>query len=206
MSTLAKRYEDRLATALGIIGYGYDLSREDEFVQAGVELVDHAKRAYIGLGELISFKFDMEDVGEDVARANEIYQRYAAAWGVSRSTLVKARVLADKFNEVERPLDASQTLLYEILAGSETPEEAEAGFDMALAEGWGVTEVRLAKALRAEGLVDDWECPALYYHDDGVWIERRDGTRAKVMRRSDNGAEPGMVDLGVFVLRWIARI
>ena len=146
----------------------FNLETEEGFVQAGQVLIEIGRKAFIALGELLAWKVHREGA-TDPEGLTAVIQRYAAAWGTSRSSLMKAYVNVARFEEIERPQDTTPTQTYEILSGAEDPQDAEAGFDTMLSEGWGVREIREAKMLRSLGLTEGWEVPYLFYRDGMLW-------------------------------------
>jgi hypothetical protein len=169
---------------LATLPQGFDLTNEDEFVQAGALLVDHIRVCTIALGELLAWKLRREMAVTDSSR-DQIFGRYAKAWGTSHTSLVRAWVLATKHSSVPRPEDIGPTAQYEILSGSETPEEAEAGFEMATRANMGVEKIREAKMLQSLGLSkrEDWEVPYLYFRDGYIWARASNGDRVRVWKR-----------------------
>jgi hypothetical protein len=170
-----------LRHALGVLPDGLDLTNEDEFVQAGALLVAHIRTCTIALGELLEWKMRQEMAVTDDSR-DKIFGRYAKAWGTSHTSLVRAWVLATKHPEIERPEDIGPTAQYEVLSGSNTPEEAEAGFDAASRFDMGVEKIREAKLLQKLGLnaPDEWDVPYLFYRDGDIWARASDGYEVRV--------------------------
>lgn len=196
----------RTETADTLLVGKYDLDNWEEFIQAGRELIELGRAAFLGLGEIVSYRAEISGAKEDYGKLEQFYHDCAVEWGVSRSSVIKAHVVADKFHEVERPRDVSPTLVYEILSGAKDEEDAEAGFDKALEEGWGVQDVRIAKSLRKAGLTNGWEVPYLYFGDDGaIWAKDSQGNRVKVMRRVRDGNDE-LAELGLVTLRRRANI
>ena len=181
----------------------YRLDVEDQFVQAGQELVTIGRKSFIALGELLSWKIQMEHAFDSTS-ATAILARYSAAWGVSRSNLTKAVVLVSKHPEVAKPADMPQTTAYEIVAGSDTPEAAEAGFSKAVEDGWGVDAVREAKMLMSKGLTENWERPHLHHKDGKVWARSADGTEVWVAEF--NPDLDRLTQGGIALLRYRAHV
>lgn len=188
-----------LATVQTLLPDGIDLYSEDGFVQAGQLLVDIGRQAFIGLGELLAWKVEREQV-RDRAGRDAIVARYAAAWGVSRSNLHKALVNVARFPEIARPEDQTPTATYEVLSGSDSAEEAEAGMQALCEQGWGVKEVREAKALKRQGLTQAWELPYLFFRDNAIWARASDGHEVRVMTRVAD--DDPLVELGVGLVRY----
>lgn len=176
--------------ALELLPEGVDLTNEDEFIQAGVLLVDQINVARIALGELLEWKMWREHATDDESR-DVIFARYAHAWGTSRTSLVKAWVLATKFPEVPRPEDVASTTAYEVLSGSATEQEAQAGMQAVAEYGLGVEKVREAKQLQARGLnkPGEWTVPYLFYRDGDIWARSSDGDEIRVWRADNRDNE-----------------
>lgn len=175
---------------------------EDEFIQRGVDLVQFARTSFRLLGELIDWKFRREGADTDATK-REIVLRYAPEWGVSTSTIWKAWVLACRWPSLPRPEDAPPTLTYEILSGCATEAEAERVLDLALAEGWRVSEAREIKALVAKGALDNWQRVRLT--SNGRTVYATDGERqVPVATLLDNG--DGLAQAGAALLRMRARV
>ena len=169
---------------------GYDLTLEEEFVQAGIDLVDLGRRAFIALGELIAWKIAREQADTHDSRS-AIINRYAAAWGVSRSNLVKSVVSVARFPDVEAPPDIPNTTRYEVVSGAVDERDAEAGMDAVTSNGYNAHEVREIKALRADGVLSsgDWNLPQLECTDDGMIVAKRGGSECIVASRVKEGGE-----------------
>ena len=178
-----------LDTVYALLPEGMDLTREDDFVQAGALLVEQINACTLALGELLAWKLVQEHAGNDASR-DRVFARYAHAWGTSRTTLIKAWVLATRFPEVPRPEDVDRTTAYEVLAGSETPEQAEAGMQAVAALGLSAEKVREAKLLHKEGLSapTDWQVPYFFRRGDDVWA-RQDGEEVLVWKASNQDRE-----------------
>lgn len=188
MTDQVQPYKDRLVVARTLLSFDCDPEIEDHVIEAGKELVALGRAAAVGLGELLSVRAEILNVGTDYGRMNELYKYYAQEWGVSKSTVVKAHVVADKYHDVPRPEGVSHTLVYEILSGAESEDDANAGFDIALSEGWNVMDIRVAKALRAAGLTSGWEVPTMRITEDNdIWARTHDGDWVKVLTRYRNG-------------------
>lgn len=192
-----------LSTVRELLPDGYDLAREEDFIQAGQVLVEIGRKAFLALGELLAWKIARERAEDEPSRTR-IVARYASAWGVSRSNLIKALVLCERFPDVDPPADASPTLAYEIVSGSETAEEAEAGMERATSEGWGAQDVREAKMLRAKGLSEGWERPYLFCRDGFIWA--RNGTGDEVWIAYLNPQLTVAAQAGVALLRYRSRV
>lgn len=170
----------RLINAREMLPDGIDLTNEDEFIQAGAMLVDHINGCMLAIGELLEWKLYHEGARDDLSR-DRIFARYAHAWGTSRVTLIRAWILATKHPDVARPADVSSTAAYEVLSGSETEEEAEAGMQAVAEQGLSAEKVREAKMLQRAGLNEprDWTVPYLFYKDGDIWA--RDSTGDEIM-------------------------
>lgn len=179
---------DVMIHAIQMLPEGMDLTNEDEFVQAGAMLVDQISACMIGLGEMLEWKLSRERAFDDEGR-DRIFSRYAHAWGTSRTTLMKAWVLASKYPDVERPEDVAHTTAYEVLSGSDTPEEAEAGMQAVVQQGLGTEKVREAKALQRDGHNEkgDWSVPFLFYRDGDIWARASDGGEVRVWKAVNEG-------------------
>lgn len=158
-----------------------DLSNEDEFVQIGAILVAHINLAWIAIGELLDWKMRMERAESDVSR-DVVFKRYANAWNTSHTSLVRAWVLATKFPQVDRPEDIPHTTAYEILAHSDTEEDARLGFGAVTENDLRVADVREAAALQRDGYQErgDWTLPTLYYKGDEIWGRTSNGYEVMV--------------------------
>ena len=176
---------------------------EDEFVQRGVELVELARVSFRLLGELIEWKFGVERAeSEETKRA--MIKRYAVCWGMSQSSLWKAWVLIGRFPDLLLPEDASQTLVYEIISGCQTKEEAERVIDLALHEGWTVSEVREMKILRGAGLLDHW-CRLRIGCDGSGTVTVRNGKRSEKCAQLSAESD-GLAAAGAMLLRIRGRM
>lgn len=189
-----------LATVWALLPDGIDLDTEEGFVQAGQMLVDIGRQVFIGLGELLAWKIDREQA-RDMASQEMLLTRYAAAWGVRRSSLIKALVNVTKFPEVPRPEDQVPTATYEVLSGSDTPEEAEAGLQALCENGWTVRHVREAKALKRQGLTV-WRIPRLFYRDEALWTVDEAGHSVVVLMRPPQTRGNTDVDAAVQLVRY----
>jgi hypothetical protein len=192
---------EALATVRSLLPDGVDLHSEDGFVQAGQLLVDIGRQAFIGLGELLAWKIEREQA-QDRAGREQIIARYAAAWGVSRSNLTKALVNVQRFPDVARPQDHTPTLSYEILSGSDSAEEAEAGFDAATANGWGVRQAREAKALKRQGHTELWQLPHLFWRDGAIWARGDEGREVLVMAAVPSVEDDTLIGAAVGLIRY----
>ena len=180
-----------------------EIVTEDEFVQRGVELVELARVSFRLLGELIDWKFKVERAeSEETKRA--MIQRYCVCWGMSQSSLWKAWVLVARFPQLQLPEDTSQTLAYEIISGCQTEEEAERVLDLALNEGWTVSDVREIKTLRGMGLLDRW-CRLRITCGSKGSVTVHDGKRNEVCGKLDLESN-GLASAGVALLKVRARI
>lgn len=185
-----------------VLPAGYDLTREDEFIQAGVHLVQLGRTCLLALGELLAWKLEREGADTDAARS-ELFRRYAGAWGVSLSSLVKAYVSVARFPELPRPEDANNTTVYEVLSGASDEADAEAGFDAVTQQGLTAAGVREVKALRALGLIHGWTLPYLFARDGWVWA--RDGQRQVRVAKLEAEADP-LARAGLQLLRMRGRV
>ena len=183
----------------------FNLALEDDFIQAGQLLVDVGRKAFIGLGELVAWKMCRERA-EDEDSQSAIIARYASAWGVSRSNLVKSVVNVTRFPEVARAEDLPPTVTYEVLSGSGTPEEAETGMQTAIEQGWGSGAVREAKLLKAKGLTPEgeWRRPHLFHRDGVIWMRDEHGEEVWLAKFNPEITE--LVQSGVALLRYRARV
>ncbi|NLF00903.1 MAG: hypothetical protein GX601_07985 [Anaerolineales bacterium] len=183
----------------------YNLALEEEFIQAGQVLLEIGRKAFLGLGELVAWKMARE-CAEDEASRSALIARYANAWGVSRANLVKAVVIVTKFPEVERAEDLPPTVTYEVLSGSASAAEAEAGMRTAIGNGWGAADVREAKLLKARGLTPEgeWQRPQLFCRDNVIWL--RDAAGAEVWLAQLNPELSEIVQRGIALLRYRARV
>lgn len=189
MSTTSTLTEG-LDHALLLLPKGLDLTNEEEFIQAGILLVSIRNQAVIALGELLAWKMARENAGSDESR-DAIFARYAHEWGTSRTSLVRAWVLAVKFPDVERPEDVNWTTAYEVLSGAKTAAEAEAGFEAVTSQGLGVEKVREAKLLQAEGLADgdQWSVPFMFFRGRDIWARSSDGHEVKVWESTEDESD-----------------
>lgn len=185
-----------------VLPAGYDLTREEEFVQAGVHLVQLGRTCLLALGELLAWKLAREHADTDAARS-ELLRRYAGAWGVSLSSLVKAYVSVSRFPGLTRPEDANSTTVYEVLSGAADEADAEAGFDAVAQQGLTAAGVREVKALRALGLIAGWTLPHLFTRDGWVWA-RSDGRQVRVAKLAAD-TDP-LARAGLQLLRMRGRV
>ena len=180
-----------------------EIVTEDEFVQRGVELVELARVSFRLLGELIDWKFKVERAdSEETKRA--MIQRYCACWGMSQSSLWKAWVLVARFPQLQLPEDTSQTLAYEIISGCQTEEEAERVLDLALNEGWSVSDVREIKTLRGMGYLEDWRRLRMVCDKTGV-VTIHDGVQSSECGKL-NLEDVGLSGAGAVLLKVRGRI
>lgn len=203
-------YQGRLVVARQMLTFELDPQNEEHIVAAGREIVAIGKAANVALGELFDVRADILGVREDFERINDLYLHYAREWGVSKAAVIRAHVVACKYHDIPRPEDASQTLVYEVLSGAVDAEDANIGFEIALANGWTVTDVRIAKALRRAGLTDGWESPTMAIDSDNyIWARGSDGAWHRVLQRyydPNNGASEGMVSKVLVALQYRAGI
>lgn len=180
-----------------------EIVTEEEFVQRGVELVELARVSFRLLGELIDWKFRVERAdSEETKRA--MIQRYCVCWGMSQSSLWKAWVLVARFPQLQLPEDTSQTLAYEIISGCQTEEEAERVINLALNEGWSVSDVREIKMLRGMGYLEDWRRLRMVCDKTGL-VTVHDGTQQERCGKLDL-EEIGLAGAGATLLKMRGRV
>jgi hypothetical protein len=146
---------------------GEELS-EEEFVERGRTLAELHRMAGEALGRHIDYKLTGTTADET---RTEILQHYAAEWGISRSTLTRYWVIATRFTDIERPADVADTTIYEALAGTQTPAEAEEALDAVTGHGMGLQELREVKELRGKHGYQTWEPPRLYLRQDRIYVK-----------------------------------
>lgn len=183
-------------------GRNYNLHSEEEFLQAGSDLIALGRTCLLSLGNLLQWKLSVEGITDRAGR-DKILGRYASAWGVGHSTLYKALINVAKHPEIERPQDVSSTLTYEVLAGSETAADAEAGFEAATSNGWNVKQVREVKFIRA--LSDDkadktWMLPALFLDDGCIWA--RNGKKLVKIATLEDVRGDDLTRAGINLIRY----
>ena len=181
---------------------GVNLANEDEFIQAGVDLVTLGRNVVLALGELLLWKLRAERI-TDVESRTALLNRYAGLWGVSAASLQKAYVNVTRFPELPRPEDANSTLTYEILSGARDEVDAEIGFITAIALGYGAAQIREAKFLREHMGMDGWELPTLAY-DAGQFTVKREGVESPILVRSNQDND--LVQQGLALLLYRARV
>jgi len=181
-----------LEMARQVLPEGFDLTIEEDFIQAGALIVENIRFYTVALGELLAWKMYHEGAVSDSDR-ERVFARYAHEWDVSRSTLVKAWVRVAKFPDLDIPEAGAlnNTKLYEIISGSDTVEEAEAGIRAALANDLSTQKIREAKQLQREGLNEhgEWSVPYLFLRDGDIWGRSSDGHEVLVMR-AENRDDP----------------
>lgn len=185
-----------------VLPAGYDLTQEDEFIQAGVHLVHLGRTCLLALGELLAWKLECEGAESDTARSS-LFKRYAGVWGVSLSSLVKAYVNVARFPALPRPEETNSTTVYEVLSGAEDEADAEAGFDAVTQQGLTAAGVREVKVLRSRGLIQGWTLPTLFTRDGWVWA--RDGQRQVRVAKLEPDADP-LAQAGMQLLRMRGRV
>ena len=176
---------------------------EEDFIQRGVDLVELARVSFRLLGELIDWKFKVERAESEESKRAMI-QRYCACWGMSQSSLWKAWVLVGRFPNLQLPEDTSQTLIYEIISGCATEEEADRVLDLALQEGWTVSEVREIKTLRGMGYLEDWRRLRMVCDSKGT-VTVYDGKQNEICGKLDLESN-GLASAGAVLLKVRARI
>jgi len=174
---------------------------EEEFIQRGVDLVATARNSFTLIGELIGYKFAVEGADTEQGR-NAIVGRYAPQWGVSPSTIWKAWVVSSAGIDL-LPEDAPPTLTYEIVSGCANAPEAEQVLDLALERGYTVNDVREVKALRAQGLIEDWNKLRLVHNGNGTIYVDDGQTREPIATLL---ADTDLARAGVALLRMRARV
>ena len=182
----------QLEMAREVLPEGFDLTIEEDFIQAGALIVENIRFYTVALGELLAWKMYQEEAKTDSDR-EKIFARYAYEWDVSRSTLVKAWVRVAKFPDLDIPEAGAlnNTKLYEIISGSDTVDEAEAGIRAAIANDMSTEKIREAKHLQREGLNEpgEWSVPYLFMRDGDIWGRCSDGDEVLVMR-AENRDDP----------------
>jgi len=174
---------------------------EEEFIQRGVDLVAQARNSFTLIGELIGWKFTREGAQTQESRS-AIVRRYAPQWGVSPSTIWKAWVVSSAGIDL-LPEDAPPTLTYEIVSGCANAPEAEQVLDLALERGYTVNDVREVKALRAQGLITDWNKLRLVHNGNGtIYVD--DGQTREPIATLLTGTD--LARAGVALLRMRARL
>jgi hypothetical protein len=106
---------------------------------------------------------------------------------------MKAWVRVAKFPDLDVPEAGaiSNTKLYEVVAGSETAEEAETGIRAVLEDDMSTEKIREAKKLQRDGLNEpgDWSVPYLFFRDGDIWGRSSDGDEVRILK-AENRDDP----------------
>lgn len=176
----------------------------DRYEHAGIEIIGTVRDLAQILGELTEIGWHhlrphIRWQGERIKDTQRTrWAEYCAMlWGCSRPTVSKAWLSAT--STIERPQNMSMTTFYEILAGCDTPEEADRVVDLALNNEWRSYHIRLIKRLHDARLLpkEEWILPRVTRRGEQlyVYLHGIGGTHFATIRDDDSLAR-----IGVFML------